>query len=283
MLRMIFFDTQKECKELKERVREDGIVVVSCFFEWQSADDLLEIVQKYKWKVSDCLLITNQESHRQMAWSLGMAVVGCIEEGFEIPKTEVLLESLEEISVHYLNKVYCHANGLPAKIVETKRCYIRELTKEDIGCLYEILEEEEVAKFLPKKLDTKEEEIQKWVQYVSFVYSFFEYGYWGVFFKETNELIGKAGFQEGSCPLEAGYVIKSDFWGNGLATEILSALIVYAKEELDCNEVIVRIEETNIASLKVAKKCGFYDTKQEEIVEQQDSTQRRVKIFQCTM
>ncbi len=280
---MILFDTQKECKELKERVRAEGIVVVSCFCEWKNADDLLEIVQKYEWNVSESLLITNQERHRQMAQSLGMAVVGCIEAGFEVPKTEVLLECLEEISVHYLNKVYCHANGFPARIVETRRCYIRELTKEDIICLYEILEEKEVEKFLPKKLDTKEEEIEKWIQYVSFVYSFFEYGYWGVFWKETNELIGKAGFQEGSWPLEAGYVIKYDFWGQGLATEILSALIVYAKEELDCNEIVVRIEETNIASLKVAKKCGFYDRNQEEIVEQEDGTQRKVKIFQCTM
>ena len=280
---MVLFDIQKECEELKERLREDGIVVSSCFCEWQSANDLLEIVQKYEWNVSECLLITSQERSRQMAQQLGMAVVGYIEKHFEIPKTEVLLECLEEISVNYLNKVYCHANGLPAIITETKRCYIRELTKEDMATLYEILEEEEVSKFLPKKLGTKKEEIEKLIGYSSFVYSFFEYGYWGVFLKETNELIGKAGFREGSWPLEAGYVIKYDFWGQGLATEVLSELIVYGKEELGCEEFLVQMEEQNKASFRVAIKCGFCDTIQQKVLENEDGSQTIIKVLRFSM
>ena len=116
---------------------------------------------------------------------------------------------------------------------------------------------EETAKYLPAKAGTREEELEKLVSYVSCVYSFFGYGYWGAFSKETGELIGRAGFKEGEYPLEAGYVIKRSEWGKGYATEILSELVRYANEELDCTEIVANIDERNTASLRVAEKCGI--------------------------
>ena len=57
--------------------------------------------------------------------------------------------------VSYLNLIFCHANGLPAVIVETKRCYIRELTKKDVPILYEILNEKEVVVGYDNRLTSK--------------------------------------------------------------------------------------------------------------------------------
>jgi len=125
-----------------------------------------------------------------------------------------------------------------------------------MDALYEILTEEETARYLPAKAGTKEEELEKLISYVSCVYSFFGYGYWGVFSKETGELIGRAGFKEGEFPLEAGYVIKRSCWGCGYATEVLTELVHYADEELGCTEIYVNIDERNTASLRVAEKCG---------------------------
>ena len=76
------------------------------------------------------------------------------------------------------------------------------------------------------------------------------------FSKETGHLIGRAGFKEGQSPLEVGYVIKYSEWGKGLATEVLTELVRYAEEELDCTEIYANIDERNIASLRVAEKCG---------------------------
>lgn len=277
-LKKVLLDVENKCELWKDYLREEGILVIVLSDELKEELPLLDIIQEFEIGVSECLFITNQEKHRQVAQDFGMVVVGCIEEGFEPPKTKVLLENLEEVSSLYLNLIFCHANGLPAIIAETKRCYIRELIKEDIPILYEILNEKEVSRFLSQKSEGKEE-IEKLMAYVSYVYSFFEYGYWGIFLKDTNELIGRAGFQEGSWPLEVGYVIKYAFWGQGLATEVLSELLIYGEEELGCEEFFIKIAEDNKASIRVAEKCGFYNTKKEEMINTESQNQVKMKIF----
>ena len=78
-----------------------------------------------------------------------------------------------------------------------------------------------------------------------------------MFLKKTGELIGRAGFKEGSYPPEAGYLIDSARWGNGFGTEVLEHLLLYAREEMDCGEIHAKIHKENPASVRVAEKCGF--------------------------
>lgn len=255
-LRAVIFDVIGECRELKESLSEAGILVIVPFFGLQVENTMLEMLKETGLTLENCLMITNNEHHARIAVRLGMVVVGCAEGHFEVPKVDTLLEMPEEVSVCYLNQVYCHAKGLPAYITETGRCIIRELAEEDMDALYDILTDREVAKYLPVKEGDREEEMEKLISYVSCVYSFFGYGYWGVFSKANGELIGRAGFKEGSYPLEAGYVIKHSEWGKGLATEVLSALIEYAEQELDCTDVFVKIAAENKASARVAQKCN---------------------------
>lgn len=256
-LKAVIFDILAECKELKRELADAGILILIPFFGLQVEHALKEMLTDTKLLAEDCLMLTNNEQHAKIAAELGMAVAGCMEGPFEVPKQVTLLESPSEVSAGYLNQAYCHAKKLPATILETGRCFIREMTADNMDELYDILTDEEVAKYLPAKCGSREEELEKLVSYAAYAYSFFEYGYWGVFSKETGELIGRAGFKEGSYPLEAGYVIRRSDWGKGFATEVVSALVRYAKDELDSSEIHAVIDEQNIASLRVAKKCGL--------------------------
>jgi len=255
-MKAVVFDIQAECTNLKRELSNAGIMVIVPFFGLKAEQTLKEMFTGSDLSPENCLILTNNEQHAKTAAMLGMAVAGCMEGHFEVPKTPTLLEAPEEVSVNYLNQVYCHEKGFPATIAETARCYIREMTANDMDALYEILTDEETSKYLPAKAGSREEELQKLISYVSCVYSFFGYGYWGVFSKETGELIGRAGFKEGEFPLEAGYVIKRSHWGRGFATEILSELVRYAEEELGTTEIFANIHENNTASLRVAEKCG---------------------------
>ncbi len=255
-IKAVLFDILAECRELKKELSDAGIIVIVPFFGLQVERTIKEMLDSTGLTGEQCLFLTNNQQHAKLALTMEMAVAGCMEGHFEVPRSVTLLESPEEVSVDYLNLVYCHEKKIPATIAETKRCYIRELTADDMEPLYEILTEEETAKYLPAKAGSREEELEKLISYVSCVYSFFGYGYWGVFSKENGELIGRAGFKEGNFPLEAGYVIKRSEWGKGFATEVLEELVRYAAEELDCKEVYVTIDERNTASLRVAEKCG---------------------------
>ena len=255
-IKAVVFDIQAECRALKRELSEAGIAVIVPFFGIRADQILQTMLEDTDILHTQCLMLTNNRQHAEAASNLGMAVVGCIEGHFEVPKTSVLLEAPEEVSANYLNQIYCHEKGIPAAIAETEHCFLCEMTAEDADNLYDILSDEETAKYLPDKIESREEELEKLVSYVSYVYSFFGYGYWGVFSKETGELIGRAGFKEGEYPLEAGYVVKRSEWGKGYATEVLTELVRYAKDELDCAEIVVNIDERNSASLRVAEKCG---------------------------
>ena len=256
-MKVVIFDIQAECKVLKKELSDNGILIIVPFFGVHAERTLQELLVDTEFSPEDCLMLTNNEYHAKMAATAGMAVAGCIEGHFEIPKSVTLLEAPEEVSVGYLNMLYCHAKKLPAVIAETKRCFIREMSQDNLDELYEILTDKDVTKYLNDKAGSKEEELEKLVAYIACAYHFFGYGYWGVFSKETGELIGRAGFREGSEPLEAGYVFKRSEWGKGFATEVLMELIRYGEEELGCTEIYATIDERNTASLRVAEKCGI--------------------------
>ena len=83
--------------------------------------------------------------------------------------------------------------------------------------------------------------------------------------KETGEPIGCIGIvpegDEHFKPLtnerEVGYWIGCPYWGKGLTTEALSALTVFCRESLRLDSLLITTNAKNIASQRVAEKCGF--------------------------
>lgn len=256
-MKAVVFDILAECRELKCELQKTGVPVLAPFLGIRITEALKQETESAGLSAETCLFITNKEQHAKEARALGMAVIGCVEGHFEVPKTTILLESPEDTSVSYLDRAFCHEKKLPAMIFETPRMVVKELTGEDMDALYAILTEDEVSRYLPAKAGNREEELEKLISYISCVYSFFEYGYWGVFAKESGALIGRAGFREGSYPPEVGYVIEHSRWGMGLGTEVLEHLIRYAGEEIGCSEIHAKIDKANTASIRVAQKCGF--------------------------
>jgi len=54
-----------------------------------------------------------------------------------------------------------------------------------------------------------------------------------------------------------GYFLGKEFTGKGYATESANALIQYAFEQLKVLRIDLRCAADNIASIQVAKRCGF--------------------------
>jgi [ribosomal protein S5]-alanine N-acetyltransferase len=56
---------------------------------------------------------------------------------------------------------------------------------------------------------------------------------------------------------ELGYWLGEKYWGRGIITEAVNALVNYAFEHIDINRIYANVFEKNIASMKVLEKCGF--------------------------
>ena len=197
--------------------------------------------------VTDCIWIVSNRQQKKIADSLGIASIGEPQCG-----TRYAVESLAELDIEYLERVRRRYNHIPWDIGETDRCLIRELSLSDLPALYELYDKPGMTDYVEPLYDYETElEYQK--AYIENMYGFYEYGMWLVFSKETGKLIGRAGLEHD----ELGYMIAPEFWNMGYATEVCRFIIDYARENTDFEELYCRIDERNVASVRLAKKLGF--------------------------
>ena len=67
-------------------------------------------------------------------------------------------------------------------------------------------------------------------EYCRYAYGFYGYGYYGIYLK-SGEIIGLAGFREGSCPLEIGFIVDEQYRRKGYAAEAVKSLTEWAYED----------------------------------------------------
>jgi ribosomal-protein-alanine N-acetyltransferase len=87
------------------------------------------------------------------------------------------------------------------------------------------------------------------------------YGLWLVLARDTNQLVGFAGFLrlEAETP-RLIYGSHPDFWGCGYATEAAGAVLSYACEGLALPQVKADVDELNVTSVRVLEKLGMRRT-----------------------
>ncbi|GLK49766.1 hypothetical protein GCM10017620_27400 [Brevundimonas intermedia] len=72
-----------------------------------------------------------------------------------------------------------------------------------------------------------------------------------------GRVIGKAGFWR--LP-EIGYILHPDYWGRGLATEALTAVIDHVMTTRDIDAVTADVDPANAASIRLLTGLGFEQT-----------------------
>jgi ribosomal-protein-alanine N-acetyltransferase len=78
--------------------------------------------------------------------------------------------------------------------------------------------------------------------------------------KETGQVIGFLNYHHRevqNARLEIGYILARSFWGRGLASEAVSALLDHCFDDLQANRVEALIDPNNGASVRLAERIGF--------------------------
>ncbi|MBP3488963.1 MAG: GNAT family N-acetyltransferase [Roseburia sp.] len=172
---------------------------------------------------------------------------------------DMYAEGFEEIGATFLLHVYERHHGIPWTILRTKRCVVKEFSMEYLDALFELYAGEGMTDYI-EPLYPYEEERAYQEAYIEHMYRFYGYGMWIVCDKETGALIGRAGIEhreELGGELELGYAIGVPWQRRGYATEVCTAILDYAREELDVPSVCCLIEEGNTVSEHLAKKLGL--------------------------
>jgi len=144
-------------------------------------------------------------------------------------------------------------------ILATTHLRLRYQRKEDTSFLLDLWTDPEMTKYTggPRGKDLLLNEFRK----VAHNPREEEYDLWILVNKESNELVGQAGFIpktiEQEVFIELNYYIRKAEWGKGYGTEIADKLKEYAFKVKGQESIIAIIGKGNEASKRVAEKIGM--------------------------
>ncbi|MDE7414789.1 MAG: GNAT family N-acetyltransferase [Lachnospiraceae bacterium] len=152
-------------------------------------------------------------------------------------------------------------NRIGTKTIETKRCILRRIFPEDYEVMYHNWAKyESVCRYFPfhpiEDIEIYKEKVRKW----SNNYESDTYFHWVIEWKENKELIGtiNLGNVEESCFMsDTCYMLSPAYWGMGIMTEVLHAVLDYAFNKIELNRVQAEVYAGNAASEHVLVKCGM--------------------------
>lgn len=230
----------------------------------------LEYLQKLEISEKEAMLVTEDAQMAEYVYGLrkeqpaldsGMGVVYYEKKGSRKDiSSDMAVLGFEEVGVQFLDRVLKRRNHLPWNILYTKRTCVREITLADLDELYVLYEGEGITDYIePLYERRKEEEYTK--SYIDCMYYYYGYGMWVVQDRETGALIGRAGIDhrevDGEVWMELGYIIGREYQNKGYATEVCQAILGYAQEELEMEEMHCFIHPGNQVSIHLAEKLGF--------------------------
>lgn len=144
--------------------------------------------------------------------------------------------------------------------IETSRLILREVTIDDANDMYTYLSDNDVVK--PMGLEPFETVEDVWDE-IKWYQSIYEEGTgirWGITLKDSGTVIGSCGFLNRRTKhyrAEIGYELSSDYWGKGIASEALEAVVKYGYQHFQLERIEALIEPTNLPSQKLVEKQGF--------------------------
>lgn len=149
-------------------------------------------------------------------------------------------------------------------VAETSRLILRDIEFYDALDLLEMDLDERVTKYTGQNPIITLEEANDVVQFILNQYAENGVGRWAVIEKQSGDFLGWTGLKfhkemENNHIdfYDLGYRFKFQHWNKGFASEASKASLKFGFEQLKLDEIIAMVHPANLASLKVAEKCGF--------------------------
>ena len=175
------------------------------------------------------------------------------------PPVRYAIENLFQMEYKSYEEVFQRLAGLPWEILQTKRLLVRESTVADVEEFYRIYKDPSITLYMENHYEDADAETAYMKAYIDQIYGFYGYGLWTVILKETGQVIGRAGLsvREGYDLPELGFLIDTAFQKKGYGFEVCSAILKYAREELEFEKVQALVDERNTISFNLLQRLGF--------------------------
>lgn len=147
--------------------------------------------------------------------------------------------------------------------IETERLNMRELTLEDTEAVYQHFSIPEVVRFMDIEVCNDLQEAEEII-----AFHIHDTGCrYGLFDKETSELIGTCGFHcwttdQDETKAEIGFDLSPTHWGRGYMQEALNKMIRLGFDLMKLDYIEATTEIENLQSQKLLKKLAFIQDKE---------------------
>jgi RimJ/RimL family protein N-acetyltransferase len=151
-------------------------------------------------------------------------------------------------------------------ILETARLELRPHCLDDFPHCAAMWADPRVTQYIGGKPLTEEEAWTKFLRYAGH-WRLLGFGYWAIEEKATGNFVGELGFADYKRELqpslngtpEIGWVLASRAHGKGYATEGVRAALAWGDVHFQSARTACIIAPENLASIRVAEKCGYQD------------------------
>jgi ribosomal-protein-alanine N-acetyltransferase len=148
--------------------------------------------------------------------------------------------------------------GYNREMIETARLLLRPLSLDDVDAMAPMYADPEVMTFVGG-VKTRQETAER----ITLIMSLFTeqgFGLFGVVEKSSGNLLGRAGLivqqVEGAREVELAYGLKRQAWGQGYATEAITAVREWGFRRLPEPRLISLVHAANLRSVRVAERLG---------------------------
>lgn len=154
---------------------------------------------------------------------------------------------------------------MQSPIVQTARLVLRPHRLDDFDAMAAMWREPEIVRYISGKPSTREQSWMRLLRYAGH-WSLLGFGYWVIEDRQTGEFAGDCGFadfhRDIEPPLdgmpEMGWMVAPRFQGKGYATEAIGGCLTWGARHFPAGTSFsCIITPDNLASIRVAEKCGF--------------------------
>ena len=151
-----------------------------------------------------------------------------------------------------------------APVIETERLIMRPHRLDDFESVAAMWAEPEVVRHISGRPSTPELSWARLLRYAGH-WALLGYGYWAVQERDTGAFVGEVGYADYHREIEPsldgipelGWFVASSAHGKGVTTEATRAAVAWGEAHFTVPRIACIIAPENLASIRVAEKCGF--------------------------
>jgi RimJ/RimL family protein N-acetyltransferase len=149
-------------------------------------------------------------------------------------------------------------------VVETARLTLRAHRLDDFDASFAMWSDPAVVRYIGGTPSTEQQAWSRMVNYAGH-WALLGFGYWALEEKATGIFAGELGYANFHRDIaasmrgvpELGWALASRLHGKGYATEAVRAAVAWGDVRFGPARTVCLIDANNLASIRVAQKCGY--------------------------